>query len=635
MSLIDWSIVILLVIFLFAITVYAGKFAKSVANFLAGGRCAGRYVICVGEGAAGIGAITILGFFEMYYKGGFPMTWWYMLSFVAVIIMAMSGWVIYRYRSTRALTLGQFLGMRYGNKFRIYAGIICWVSGIINFGVFPSVGSRFFIYYCGFPSHINVFGLQLSVFIIIMLTLISVALILTLTGGQIVVLVADFFQGMFTNIVFVVIIVFLFFTFSWSDIASSLSMAPENESLIHPLKMSGAKDFNLQYFVITFFMYFYGALAWQGLSGYAVSAKTPHEGRMGKVIATWRIIPMFLFVLFIPICTHALMKCAGYATNAQSVNGLLSNIDNPYLADQLTVPLAISTILPVGLVGALCAVMLAAFISTCDSYLHSWGSLFIQDIVAPLRRKPLPKDQHMRWLRYSIIFVAIFIFFFSMFFKQADYIIMVLQITGAIWLGGAGSVIIGGLYWKRGTTAGAFTSITVGSILAVTGIITRQLNPDFALNGMTMTFYIALIAIFCYIAVSLLTCKKSFNMDKLLHRGEYADNDTADSSKPATGIKALLGISSEFTKGDKFIYYLTMGWSIVTAILFLTGTLLSVIFSWGTDIWLKYWRGYIVVMVAVSVIVTVWISVGGVIDLRKMFKYLRTAKEDEEDDGRI
>ena len=80
-------------------------------------------------------------------------------------------------------------------------------------------------------------------------------------------------------------------------------------------------------------------------------------------------------------------------------------------------PFVLSEVLPVGLLGAFAALMLAAFISTHDTYLHSWGSIFIQDVIMPFRKKPFEKDEHIKVLRYSIFGVAIFIFLFS----QAQY----------------------------------------------------------------------------------------------------------------------------------------------------------------------------------------------------------------------
>ena len=56
--------------------------------------------------------------------------------------------------------------------------------------------------------------------------------------------------------------------------------------------------------------------------------------------------------------------------------------------------------------GAFAAVMLAAFISTHDTYLHSWASIFIQDVVMPLRKKPFSSKQHISVLRWAIIGVA-------------------------------------------------------------------------------------------------------------------------------------------------------------------------------------------------------------------------------------
>ena len=56
---IDWSIVVALLAVLFLTAYYTKRFSQSVADFLAGGRVAGRYVVCISECAAGTGAISI------------------------------------------------------------------------------------------------------------------------------------------------------------------------------------------------------------------------------------------------------------------------------------------------------------------------------------------------------------------------------------------------------------------------------------------------------------------------------------------------------------------------------------------------------------------------------------------------
>ena len=64
--------------------------------------------------------------------------------------------------------------------------------------------------------------------------------------------------------------------------------------------------------------------------------------------------------------------------------------------------------LPVGLRGLMCCMMVFLLITTQDTYMHSWDSIFVQDIVIPLRKKRLTQQEHVKWLRGSIIGVAVF-----------------------------------------------------------------------------------------------------------------------------------------------------------------------------------------------------------------------------------
>ena len=69
------------------------------------------------------------------------------------------------------------------------------------------------------------------------------------------------------------------------------------------------------------------------------------------------------------------------------------------------------------------------------------------------------------------IVVAICAWIFSMVFPLREFILVYFQATGAIFTGGAGAVLIGGLYWKRGTAIGAWASMIVGTTLAVAGVL--------------------------------------------------------------------------------------------------------------------------------------------------------------------
>ena len=176
---VDWSIVAGLLVFMLVAVVTSRKYMRSVADFLAANRCAGRYLICVSDGIASLGAISILAFWESYYRAGFTAIWWGLLEWPTLFIIALSGWVLYRFRQTRAMTMAQFFEMRHSRRFRIFTGILACGAGIINFGIFPSVGARFFIYFCALPESVNLAGLTIGTYPLVMLFLLSIALFFT------------------------------------------------------------------------------------------------------------------------------------------------------------------------------------------------------------------------------------------------------------------------------------------------------------------------------------------------------------------------------------------------------------------------------------------------------------------------
>ncbi len=636
LSLFDWSIVIVAFFLMVYGVVFSKKFMKSVADFLAAGRTAGRYIISVAMGMAMLGAISVVGEFQLFYKSGFCMKWWELTMAMAILIVTVSGWIVYRFRQTRALTMAQFFEMRYSRNFRVFSGILAWVSGIINFGIFPAVGARFFIYFTGLPESFPLFGIEVSTYVVMMLFLLSIALFFVFAGGQIAVIVADFIQGVFTNVIFVILILFFFFTLNWSQIFEALLSAQQapDASLLNPFETRSVPDFNFWYFIIGVIGFVYNFMSWQGHQAYNSSAKSAHEAKMAQVLGNWRNYPRNLFLVFIPVVAITVLNHADFAPIAGKVNQILGTIESSEIKSQVRVPLVLRFLLPTGLLGAFAAVMLAAFISTHDTYLHSWGSIFIQDVIMPFRKKSFPPEQHIRILRYSIIGVAVFIFFFSLFFKQSQNIYLFFAVTGAIFVGGAGSVIIGGLYWKRGTTAAAWSAMISGSSVAIIGTILTSVYEDFPINGQWFWLLSMVGASFVYVLVSLLDRKNDFNMDKLLHRGKYAIEGEMKviDEVPAKGWK-VLGMGKEFTKGDKFIYILSYAWIFIWTLIFIVGTIYNLSHDVQDSTWLSYWKYYVIIYALVSAAVVIWFIVGGIVDMKSMFKKLSVMKRDDADDG--
>jgi SSS family solute:Na+ symporter len=635
LAVLDWGIVVIVFAFIISIVIASKKLMRSVSDFLAAGRTGGRYLISLSQGTAALGAITIVGMLEMNYIAGFCLRWWEMIMAVVLVAISVSGWVLYRFRQTRALTMAQFFEIRYSRNFRIFAGLLAFLSGIINFGIFPAVSARFFIYFCGLPQTIDILGVSVSTFALIMIVILWIPLYFVFSGGQIAVMITDFLQGIFVNAVFVVIIIVLMLKVNWAQIFQAVSQAPANASLINPFKTGSTKDYNFWYFFIGMIGVIYGKLSWQGTQAYNASAKSAHEAKMGDVLANWRGIPQWgLFLVFVPIIAYTFLHHQAFAGQAAAIQPILNGLSSDALRSQLTVPLALTKLLPVGLMGAFAAVMLAASIACHNTYLHSWGSIFIQDVVMPIRKKPFAPEQHIKYLKLAILGVAIFIYFFSLLFQQSEYIFLFFAITGAIFAGGSGAVIIGGLYWKRGTAAAAWAAMITGSVIAVGGIIIHQIRPDFFINGQMFWGLAMAVSSIVYILVSLLGKRRAFDMDRMLHRGLYDIKKETQvvEEQPLRGWK-VLGMGKEFTRGDKFIYVMTYAWTFTWVLVFIIGTIINLTRDAGDGPWMSFWKIYVWAYLLASVIVVFWFSTGGIINLKDMIRQLKTMKRDHRDSG--
>lgn len=656
---IDWIIVSTFLIGLLCITLYTKRYMRSIADFLAANRMAGRYMLTVSAGLGG--AISIIAVWEMTYDAGLPATWWGMIGAPIGLIVGISGFIIYRFRQTRALTLAQFLEMRYSRSFRYFSGILCWMSGVMNYGVFPAVTARFIIYFFGLPEQLQLLGFGISTFPLVMIAYLSFALFIACTGGQISIMVVDFFQGMLMLLIFLVLMCFLMHMFKWDDIAAGLMMASEGKSMINPFKTGNVHDFSIWYFLIGVFGMIYNAKSWQGNSGFNAAAKTPHEAQMAGIIGSWRMIASGLCMLIIPLAAYAVLHHPKFAVLAAPIQAQLATIADPQLQSQMTVPLFLAHILPVGMMGLFAAVILACAIGCDNSYIHSWGTILIQDVILPIRNKPIDYKTHLLWLRLSIFGVALFGFIFSMLFPLKDFILMFFALTGAIYLGGAGAVIIGGLYWPRGTTPAAWVALILGTVLAFGGMMIQQfwvttISPvlmihwpnctwllthkdKFPVNGQEIYFFAMLTASISYVLVSLLGPRSVFNMDKMLHRGSYAVQSDVVEAKNALAPKKfrlsdLIGVSTEFTKFDRFLIWTTFWWTMAWWGIFVAGTMISLFFNVSDNAWSWFWYCKIWwFSLVLGIVCTIWIICGGVRDAYRMFQDLKKENVDDADDG--
>ncbi len=238
LALLDWAILALVFAVLVGGVVLTKKYMRSVADFLAAGRTGGRYLLSVSQGMAALGAITIVANLQMNFEAGFTMSWWGLSMGLIVTILAVSGWVIYRFRATRSFTLAEFFERRYSRRFRVFAGLVAFGAGLINFGIFPAVGARFFIHFVGLPESFDFLGtgLEVGTYPLVMAFLLLTALYFVFAGGQVAVMVTDFLQGLFSNVVFLIIPLYLLFVVDWSNVVEVLVNRPPGRVADQPLR---------------------------------------------------------------------------------------------------------------------------------------------------------------------------------------------------------------------------------------------------------------------------------------------------------------------------------------------------------------------------------------------------------------
>ncbi len=326
---VDWAIVGALLAVLVAAAVGTARYTRSVSAFLAANRCGGRYIIAMANAMAGTGVISLVYWFELHHEVGFTGVWWSSLTEPALIVIALSGWIVYRFRQTRAMTLAQFFEMRYSRRFRIFAGLVAYLSGIINFGIYPAVSARFFIALCGLPPTWPLGGAAIPTFATVMAVLLSFAILFTFLGGQVAVMVTDFLQGAFVNVVFVIVIVFLLSVLRWDRISEVLLSMPAGRTLTHPFQVTSAREFDLWYFVIAVVIVFYTFNAWQGTQGYQCCARNPHEAKMAGMLYGWRFRVLLVVTVVTPIAVHTMLRHPDFAAEASVVQQALAAIDAP------------------------------------------------------------------------------------------------------------------------------------------------------------------------------------------------------------------------------------------------------------------------------------------------------------------
>lgn len=335
---------------------YTQRYVKGVADFVSAGRCAGRYLLANAKGEAGSGVTNTISNFEMLMVSAFVVGFWSKLTIPVALIVGITGFVFYRYRQTRAMTIAQFFEMRYSRKLRLFMGGLAFVSGVLNYGIFPLVSSRFFVYFLGLPQTVDIWGHAVQTYILIMAGYMTLSSALVIFGGQVTLMITDCIEGILTHLIYLVIIVAVFFVVTWSQTTDVLNGAPPpgtdpvtaaamelqpGHSPVNPFDAFQTTDFNFWFVMIGLFGSVYLTMAWQGGHGFNSAALTPHESRMGNVLGQWRMYVRLLVLTALTVGAMVYLRHPDFAQKSQPAKDAIAAI--PSARDGKPVPLEKST----------------------------------------------------------------------------------------------------------------------------------------------------------------------------------------------------------------------------------------------------------------------------------------------------
>lgn len=664
MRALDWTIVAAFLAALAASAWSMRRHAGSVSGFLSANRLAGRYLLTVSYNMAQVGVITLVWYFQLGYDVGFTQYWWGYLEGPALILLAATGWVIYRFRETRAMTLAQFFEMRYSRRFRVFSGLVAFVSGILNYAIFPGVTARFFIAMLGLPDHFAVLGAAVPTFPAMMACLLAFAVFMVFAGGMLAVLVTDFFQGVFCFATFVTLCWWVLLRFPWLELEQAMTMLPAGKSMLNPLGLQDEQNFNVVYWLISAFTLFYACRAWQGDQGYNSAARDAHEARMGQLLNGWRYRTLMLVTVLVPLAARAFLTHPEHAAASAGLQEMIAAQPTDALKAEMRVPLALGVMLPTGLLGLVVAAMLGAAISTDEAYLHSWSSIFVQDVVLPFRRRPMSPRAQLLLLKSAVLGVAVFAFLFSLHWQPGEYIAMYGALTGSIFVAGGGAAIIGGLYTRWGTTAGAWAAMAAGIGISAPGLVVLNAPTAWVdalgapeppvpvavagafnwvranVTGMELSFVAMMASCIGYVGASLAGGLRRFELDRMLRRGKWRVEGDAALDEAPTGFMEKIGFDRQYRGWDRFVAYLTLSWPLAFTLLFVVATPWLLWRKSGghevTDLqWSAWWQAWSWFILAASTVVVVWFTVGGIRDYARLRRDLRTFRADAADDGSV
>jgi SSS family solute:Na+ symporter len=337
-------------------------------------------------------------------------------------------------RALNLMTVPEFFQAKFSRNLRVFTGVLVATGGILNMGVFLKVEGTFLAI---------ISGISLAHIKAVMTGILLLELVYTVLGGMVSIVITDFIQFVALSLGTILITLWAVHSAGLTNMYNSVRLTMGRggfDPLLSP-------DYGWAYIFFQVLVWLAIHTCWQTTAMRTFSTRSPE---ISKKVFSWAGF-IFLGRGMMPM----MWGIAALAMLGPKQNSLEA------------MPRMLAGILPSGVLGLVVAGMLAATMSVNSSYLLGWSSIVAQDIILPLRKRPLSSRQQVVLNRGANLFVSLFVMFWGLWYTLPGPTYFYLNITASIYLSGTLIAIIGGLFWRRTTTFGAYMALTGGAVATI------------------------------------------------------------------------------------------------------------------------------------------------------------------------
>lgn len=441
---IDWAIVGVYLIGILVAGWFCRSFIRGMADFTVAGRSLRPALAAATMIGSELGLITVMYSAQKGFASGFSVFHMAVSAAVVTLFVGLTGFIVVPLRRMGVMTIPEFYERRFSRGVRILGGAILAVGGILNMGMFLKAGAIFVSGITG-----------LEDVDMIMTVMLGMVLAYTMLGGMLSVVVTDYLQFLVLTVGMLVACWLAVDKLGWTHITETVIQHKGAAGVDPFLDVGGASG--PSYVVWMVFAALVSAAVWQTAVMRACSAESTAAVKRLYVLSAIGFMIRFLIPFFLGIAAFV------YFTGHETLREVYLGPDATSVDTLRAMPAFLGELLPVGLMGLVAAGMLAAFMSTNDSYLLCWSSVLTHDVVAPATGERMTDRQRVWLTRGFILVIGIFLLRWSLHYPLSDHLWEYLAITGAIYFTGAFALLLLGIYWRGASSAGAYAGLIAGS----------------------------------------------------------------------------------------------------------------------------------------------------------------------------